>query len=1206
MTRKRIALLYVGLVATLVIATFVVLRETGAYRSFVENLLAKVIRAERFRLGDADVDIGLGRVILDRFLISGEGAAADRPLVAVERVELDVDTNALGSFGRIRQVTLKQLRLDLDLSEGSAPDLASILLLGDGESDADAGGDQPPPAILIEDSQVTLRFSPDAAPIEFSQVALQLLPEEVGGARMVLTGSMTSPAGLPTRVHGSADFAKREFRAMLEVNAFDLAPHLVERFSPATAELLTLAELDGRAESLQLWIEYDGARTTEPLVAGVQVDIPRLSGIPPSIEYPLVDATARLRGSTRGNGTVRVEVEDRDGRGDVSVIATLTECFTDSPQFEVAVEAKDVLIGPELKRAVSANPILERVWTAFDFQSGRADASVRVRNDDDGHGTDEDIDLTLRGLAIRWHGLPQGDSIRRVDFPELLTNVTGRIHLRDDLLTIDGVEFGLCEGIAKLEASIPTLPGRGGPALLELECDDIEFSDRLRASIAAVAPEAVEHYDQYAPQGRTAGRISIVGERGEDPELRIAIRPLHASASWAGFPYRVEQITGLVEIEPAGVAFDLDGERGAATVSIHGRFHHSRTIAERPDAAPDSGEYALSSQFWMAASGLRVDSDLETALATLGPELQQTVAFIAPGGVADCEMSLWSAPGDDSPTYDLRIDARDVDIQLESIPLPIRAIKGPIFIHGKGARSEVDVAVVRGIIDNEPGSEPAEVTVQGTIRTGPEGPVFDIVSTVENLELCDEVRDALDHDDAFDGTTWDVLQPSGFVNVIARQTRPPGVDHIRHELDIDLRGVTSSASILPAPATDIFGMVSVREEVASFRGLRGRMSGAEIFCSSGSASHGDGGTRFRVTVSCEDFPVDDNLANLFTGPLRETYLRRDLRGRLNVNQLDLDFRFPDAEQGDFELDLSGRFNVREGQLTVGVTVEDVVGLWRLESGRIGPDGGVLRGTVESGGFTMLGHRFNGAQFRFNASPELLELSNLRGRAHNGEVYGRGDTSERGTDVLYEFAGEGRLEADLGWRDVSLSSVLRASGLESNEVRGNLSGSVRLDNLHGSDIVNARGAANIEVSEGRLGVVPAFTAIYSHLSPNKRPQFDGVSLDISFGDQRVEVPRIEARSPLLSVAGSGSVTMDGYVDMTISLDDMFGTDADWLVLPSIVRMLTTEVVKFHVYGYLRAPQARPQWMWESSPDRVPLGPIPARERTIGLDPRRGHR
>ena len=67
MTKKRILLLYFGFVLTLLVGTWAILGKTGVSRTFVENLLAKVIRRDRFSLRDAAVDLGdaveaLGRI----------------------------------------------------------------------------------------------------------------------------------------------------------------------------------------------------------------------------------------------------------------------------------------------------------------------------------------------------------------------------------------------------------------------------------------------------------------------------------------------------------------------------------------------------------------------------------------------------------------------------------------------------------------------------------------------------------------------------------------------------------------------------------------------------------------------------------------------------------------------------------------------------------------------------------------------------------------------------------------------------------------------------------------------------------------------------------------------------------------------------------------------------------------------------------------
>ena len=72
-------------------------------------------------------------------------------------------------------------------------------------------------------------------------------------------------------------------------------------------------------------------------------------------------------------------------------------------------------------------------------------------------------------------------------------------------------------------------------------------------------------------------------------------------------------------------------------------------------------------------------------------------------------------------------------------------------------------------------------------------------------------------------------------------------------------------------------------------------------------------------------------------------------------------------------------------------------------------------------------------------------------------------------------------------------------------------------------------------------------------------------------------------------------MDGYVDMVMFFPQLFGETPEWLLLPRVFSFLTESVVRFHVYGYLRAPRARPRWLWQGTPGRRPIEPIPPQAR-----------
>ena len=182
-------------------------------------------------------------------------------------------------------------------------------------------------------------------------------------------------------------------------------------------------------------------------------------------------------------------------------------------------------------------------------------------------------------------------------------------------------------------------------------------------------------------------------------------------------------------------------------------------------------------------------------------------------------------------------------------------------------------------------------------------------------------------------------------------------------------------------------------------------------------------------------------------------------------------------------------------------------------------------------------------------------------------------------------------ADIRWDEMSLTKFMRASGQSSPISRGTVSGNLNLE-LPGSDLLNLTAQSTIEIRNGRLGAVPIFTAIYAFLTPGKRPQFDGGRFRINVADLQISIDELVLTSPLIEVTGSGSIGPDGYMDIVIEFPNFFGTAGDWLILPQLMRALTSQVVRFHLYGYLRWPKARPRWLFQSTPGRRDIEPIPA--------------
>ena len=433
--------------------------------------------------------------------------------------------------------------------------------------------------------------------------------------------------------------------------------------------------------------------------------------------------------------------------------------------------------------------------------------------------------------------------------------------------------------------------------------------------------------------------------------------------------------------------------------------------------------------------------------------------------------------------------------------------------------------------------------------------------------------------------------------MVSRQTRGIGDDDIRNELRLQLKNVSSSAAVLPAPARNLNGEVHVLDGVATFEHVRGRMAGSRFVCSKGSASKGPDGNVFRATVQADDFPVDERMANLMTGPLRETYLKRDVRGKLKIDELEFEFLFPE-DGGGFESTFSGSFVAKNIGMTIGTRVSDISGLWRIDRGIVDSNGGHVWGSVEKGAMTIMNHRMTGIHGTFEADPIRIVFDDIGSRLHNGRVTGAGGDDD--DDVTYELGGEGRLEFHLRWEGISLIQMLRASRVGGDQYRGNLGGEFHLTDLVGLDFVEAEGHGHLRITDGRLGEVPIFRAIYSYLSATRRPRFDSLELNLTVGNRRILVRDLEVTSPLLTVTGSGTLDMDGYVNMLLDFPDFFAKAGDWLVLPQLLHFLTNSVVGFEIYGFLRSPQAKPRWLWSDQPGRSRLQPIPAhRPRSSNL-------
>ncbi len=1170
MSRKRILILFLGFFTTLAGSTYFALHFAGASKGLVERALRPFLQT--FELADADVNLSEWKVILRKFKIPNPNHPSRGPLLAVERVDVDLDPNPLRTAGTVRKVALTKVGLNLSLVEGETLDLDQILKTAGIEQVSD----EQVPAITVTDSVVRLRLAPNEDDIVFRDVTAQLLPVENEDELMQLSGTMISPMGQRVTLTGSCNVRKQEFRAIMEANDIAMAPQQAASFSSEVAQYLERAGVAGLIKKVAVWLELRAPDPENPALerfgGGIGIDFEDLRATPPDLPYPVSGARGKVFCSTSDNGTVKFQVEKRGMDGDLQVVGSMTNCFSRPfvPSYNIRLDAREVLIGPRLEHALNQPELPEpmQVWRAFAPSAGRLSGRLHFWNERPGESPQVSADLDLLGVSAKFEGFPPGPGGRRICFPYPLTNIRGRVQVRPDGITLSGLSAEAGEGRIQMTGNLIPSNGRILPAV-DIECRAVAFSPQLRDALEAMLEGGGAIYDEYQPQGSTDVSLQL---RPKDGRVRFAasMSPLRASMTYAGFPYRVDGIRGVVTITEEGVRMNVHGHCRAGAVAVNGRF---RFGSEK--GLQGSG---LHSELWINATGLPLDSEMKRAVATMSQMAGRAWDFFSPRGTADCEVTLWKGASDSEFDYDARLRAHGVSALMQAPQVPMEDLEGDIFFHGTGTSLRCDVSSLRGQINNGPNTIPASILFHGTGQMEGDKSRLNLTSIIRRIRLTDDLASALDKAEVIESKTWDLLAPDGYVDVIGRLQKGYDDKDMQQSYRIRLQDVHSSCRLLPGKATDFSGDVAVEKGVVSFQNIRFKIDGSPILCTRGSASYADGVSTVEAALFAESYQVDKRLARIMSGPTRQIYLDSSMSGDVKITDLKLTFRFPDAGPS-FETMFSGQLVANNLQLGLAIPIQHINGIVTLKEGVIDEKGGHATGSVSEANAIIDQHQVHGVSCSFAFDQDKVEISDLRLRLHSGRVEGNGPNN---LALRHEFAGSGNLRMSLRWDGVSLTETMRASGMSlASKYQGNLSGDIDVQELRGSNLLDIRASGNVAINNGNLGRVPVFSTIYDYLKPDQRPRFSSGRLKFTVAERTVVLSQIKLKSSILDVDGRGKVTLDGYSDILLSLR-AFGGGMDRFV---------RSIIEFQIYGYLREPKTRPVWLGQRRSGRRLLSPLP---------------
>lgn len=1182
MSWRRILLLSLAFVAVLAIATWAVLQNSGAATRIVQRELGQVLAAPAQIAGTA-IDVAAGRLSI-RDLRVGDPTRPGQTLLAVDTIHVDVGANPFGNLLGLHAVVVDGVTLEL------GPDLptAEQLLRKSG-----GAATSPAPAALppIDLRHCRIRFTPraGATPLELRDLEATLSPVDEAPHCAELTGTALL-ADLDARLHlrGSIDLAAQSARLFVSLRDVAVGRAVLDRVCSLLAIDRGGIDGDARVRELTLVVTLPGkaeADRTPAFEVLAELDAVHVVAdrLPPLVQH----AAVTLHATTRDGGIATVHMQQESDAGAFDVTAR-AQGPADHLGLEVRATGKNIRIDENVVRTMRTFDVGREVVDALRPTTGRADLELFLQNPQRRGGITE-LELSLRDVSMSYHGF--GDPATRASFPLPLERARGRVRLRDDVILLEDVDAEIAPfaggGTVRMTGRVDTYKPAQEDATLDIQAEGVEFTSHLRAALTALLHDDGALYDRFAPNGRTAVAVHVRPRSLGQGVWAVEVRPAAATMHWGGFPFRLDDLRGSVLVREQAASFDLQGRHGDGTLAMRGQI----------PLEVHGGADAVGFEAVVDLTNVGIDDDLRQAVAVIAKEIDAPWQKAAASGRLGGHVKVWRPRPEDPLFHDVRLDLDGVDLKLPAAPWRALDLHGQMFAQGSGADTRIDFDALRGRLEHGAGKA-AQLAMLGSIVTG-EALRSDLAFVVRSLELDEQLGRTLEELGALGGSAWHTLRPSGTVDLVCRHERDPKAgDRLR--LVVQLVDVDSDSPILLRPAHHMTGELSIAGGELTFTDVRAEVGGALVFGSDGhvrSRPAPDDRTEISFRVKAAGLPVDDGLANLFSGPLKRAVLDRKLSGRADVDAMSLAFAIPDAgNQLPFETRIGGQLRLYDVGMSLGtgddpIRVLGISGVVAIADSVVSDNGGGLEGTLNGCSFRVFDQPLEGVEATFAADAERIQLGALTSRFHGGSVR----SAQVASPALHyllpgEAAPNGRLSGNLAYERVDVYSFLSACGWQNPPYSGVAKGDFALDHLDGNDIVGAAGAGNLAIERGDLGVVPLFTAIYAQLPAPDRPRFESLDTRFRLDDERVTFDKLNVKSNLLGVNGKGTLGLDGYVDIRMTLDNLLGASADPLLMP-LIDEFAKGIIRFHLFGYLRDLHTEKRWLTESSPQRRQVIPMP---------------
>lgn len=781
-----------------------------------------------------------------------------------------------------------------------------------------------------------------------------------------------------------------------------------------------------------------------------------------------------------------------------------------------------------------------------------------------------------------------------LNFPYVMNDLSGTIEYTPDYISIYDLTGHVNEGEVELTAYMRDTSNRSAIDVW-IHSNHLAIDNDIKM---ALKPRYREVIDRFSPVGHVNLDVHMHRPHTDNHRLpahwetQADIDFLDARLTYAGFPYPLEHVSGLLTVnDESAVIENLQGRHEEARIAVDGglQFHGKQVTNLNIDVAADQ---------------VPIDEALLTALpARLEAELRP----FQPAGRCNASVTLgWDETSQDV-VPEATVFLEHARAKHADVPVPIDDINGTMMY----TPERISLTGVTGRYQH------ALIRADGFVGCRSQA-VSQVQIGLEHLDVTDQFIEYLpDNIRALLGE----YRVRGLIDgsLAWRADGAPGGPTSRISLNADLDKVTFAHDRLPQPLHDVEGHVAWRDNELTLHGARGFFGEAAVLLEL-TLQDLPAGPAGMLSAHIIDLPLDQQLYDLLPDELKPTWDTLNPEGSIDLSLERVRFEplhesLRPKSAGSAEPVARGATGSNDGASTtqtVASTVADAPAqpayLWRVQAGTLALDDVTFEspsGLQKLAGTLSLGGHLVDRDGGFNLSGRLSlgELRYLNRKATNlrGEwslvraADGRGRFSLKQCDAnLYggslmvdgislEFSPQrSAYFVKATTRGVRLNPFINGEHeagegghLGTTEVDGLLDAQIALTGELG-DIQTRRGMGGFELYNARIYQLPVVLAILNYIdftTPANREAFDFAKANFSLTGHRMHLEDILLKGSLTFAGRGDYLTADSHIDLQLEPKSREAWKIP--VLTRVVDSTTRRLVSLRVSGPIHQPTVSPQ-------------------------------